>query len=175
MPPKAIEPPVLTLVLTVSVPVLLSVVATVPPTVNELPAIVVTPVPMESPPPPELMVMAPNRVVEPTLPEKVTVPVPFAVSVSASLPAPAASIVPPNEIEPPVWVLVLIVAVELLFSTVGTVPPTVNEFAVMPVSPEPIEKLCAPELIVTAPSDVVPPTFPESVTEPELLAVKVSG
>ena len=77
-----IEPPVAALVLIVSVPVLFSVVGTVPCTVNEFAIMLVTAVPMERPPPPELIIRAPSGVV-PTLPERVTVPVVLAVSVSA--------------------------------------------------------------------------------------------
>ena len=83
VPPKEIEPPLKTLVLTVKGAVLFRVVATEEAVVKELAAIVVTAVPIEREPLPAPMLKAPSRVPAPTFSERVTPPVPFAVRVSA--------------------------------------------------------------------------------------------
>ena len=80
--PKLIEPPAKALVLIVARAVLFRVVGIVPPTVNELAAIVVSPVPIEKELLPALISKAPSLTDWPTLPESVTLPVPFAVRVS---------------------------------------------------------------------------------------------
>jgi hypothetical protein len=173
VPPKAIEPPVLALVSTVNKAVLFRVMGTVPATVKELDWMLVTPVPTEKPPLPEPIVNAPRREVAPTLPERETVPVLFAVNMRACAPTLAPLIVPPKAIEPPVLALVSIVTGAVLLSVVGTVPATVKELDWMLVTPVPTEKPPLPEPIVKAPKRVVAPTFAERETVPVLLAVNV--
>ena len=82
--------------------------------------------------------------------------------------------VPPNAIEPVAKTLVSIVSRAVLFNVVGTVPATVKEFAAMLVTAVPIERPPPPEPMVKAPN-LVAPTLPERVTDPEAFAVKVNG
>jgi hypothetical protein len=139
----------------VNVPVLLSVVGTTPRTVNELAAMLVIPVPVEKPKAPELIVIAPSCVA-PTLLEKVTVPVAFAVRVRCCIPGVSPVIIPPKAIEPPGKPLVSTVKGIVLWRVVSTVPATVNELAMMLVTPVPMESPPPPAPMVKAPRGVDP-------------------
>ena len=98
VPPKAIDPPVKALASIVKSDPSLSVVGTVPLTVNPLAWMLVTAALTVSPLAPELIVRAPSGIDEPTLPDNVAAPV--VVSVKAWLPETVPSMVLPNEIGP---------------------------------------------------------------------------
>jgi len=75
--------------------------------------------------------------------------------------------------KPPEKALVSIVRRVLLLSAVGVEPATVQEFAWMLVTAEPIDKLPVPDPMVTAPSLVVVPKLADRAALAAPLAISV--
>ena len=74
--------------------------------------------------------------------------------------------VPPNAIDPPVELAVLIVNKELVLNTVGMVPPTVKLFAKIVVVLGPIVKEEAPAVMVKSARRTEAPTLFPKLTDP---------
>jgi hypothetical protein len=117
--------------------------------------------------------MAPSATLAPTAPVNVMLPVPgLRVRSCPSMTAPSNA--PPNPMEPP-KTLVLIVRRAELFDVVVVVPATLKEFAAMVVTVAPTKRDPVPAPIIRLPSRVEAPTFAERVTDPVPLESRVSA